>query len=192
MTKRVQLIFGSLLVLFVVVGFSFFYYFQPTLYTPPRPADFQLRIQDGEIVGRESGEVRWRLFVQEMEEMKEDLMVFTDGTYGEFYRQGEVEYTIVSDVIYFHVPTGDLEFVDSVVLETSEGDRLESHLLLWDEERKVLSSPGSVQLFMGEKRLEAERMSIYQEDDIFDFWDQVVLSVPTSGQGRGQGEEEDD
>lgn len=192
MTKRLLLILSSLLFLSLVAGLALFFYFQPTFYTPPPPVDFQMRIYGGEVVGREGGEVRWRLFVEEMEEVKGDKMTFTQRPYGEFYRQGEVQYTIVSDSILYHVKTGDLEFIEDVILETPEGDRLTSDLLLWDEKLQEISSPGPVQLFMGENRLEADGMKGYHQEDIFDFWDHVVLSIPVSRKDMDEGEREDE
>lgn len=192
MVRKVLIFLSTLLVILLVVGFALFLYYQPTFHIPTPQLDYQIRIHGGEVIGWQEGEVRWRLLVKEMEEMKENLVIFSGGTYGEFYRKGEVEYTIRSEVIQYYPKTKDLEFIGSVLLTTKEGDTLESHLLLWDDNLKELTSPGPVKLLSKGNRLEAERMKIYQQEDIFDFWDHVILSVPLSGQGRDKGEEEDE
>lgn len=192
MIKRGLVIFLSLLVLLLVIAFSLFLYFQPTFYVPASVVDFQLKITEGEVVGWEDGEVRWRLFVEEIEDVKDDYMNFTGGTYGEFYRDGDLEYSITSEKIIYHVKTKQLDFIDAVVLTTVEGDYLTSQRLHWDEDTKELTSPGPVTLYLGENQLQAQRMTVYQEEDIFDFWDQVVLSVPLWGDVKHEGEDEDE
>lgn len=188
MIKRIWIL-ASLLAFFILLGLSLFFYFQPTFYQPTPGVEYQIRIAEGEVVGRSGGEVRWRLFLEEMEDMDGDVMHFKEGVYGEFYREDEVEYTITSNEVIYYTKKGDIEFLGSVVLTTEEGDRLLSEHLLWDDKEETLESPGPVRLLVGKSILRAARMKGYYQDDIFDFFDDVTLEVLLGSQ-RKEGEEE--
>lgn len=136
--------------------------------------------------------MQWRLIIDEVEEMDGHSYHFTGGSYGEFYGEGEVVYMITSDEIIYDTKRGELDFIGSVVLENPQGDLLKSQRLLWNDRDEELTSPGPVQLFVGYTVLEAESMKGFYRDDIFDFFDDVILTVPLRGQDRDKGREDDE
>lgn len=178
MIRKALLIVASIIGILLILAFALFLHFQPTFdFFTPSLVDYQLRIKEGEVVGRRDGEVQFRLIAKEIEEIEDHQFYFTGEPYGEFYQGSEVAHIITSDTILYHTKKGDLEFLGSVSFETLEGDRLLTDLLLWSDKDDELLSPGPVKLFMDGAVLEAKKMRVFYREEIFDFFDDVVLTV---------------
>ncbi len=146
---------------------------------PPSPVTLPpAQLEQGRLTGAdEAGRKQWELVTDHLSTDEIHHTVVLDRVRGQFYKQGNVQMTLVAARAVFHTDTRDVELTGDVQVRTPDGRTMRAPRVRWDATPKQLVASGGVTVVQRDMTIRADTVTSDLDLKNTTFSGHVVVTV---------------
>lgn len=146
---------------------------------PPSPVPLPpAQLEQGKLTGAdEAGNKQWELVTDHLSTDDIHHTVVLDRVRGQFYKQGNVQMTLVASRALFRTDTKDVELTGDVQVRTPDGRTMRAPRVRWEASHKRLVASGGVTVVQRDMTIRADSVSSDLDLKNTTFSGHVVVTV---------------